>query len=794
MSFADFVGGYGFSKTRTFNPISYKLPNGSQDDQIIDKYQSYDTDTFVVDLDYVLKNWRQHSNKKDTKKTVEDKHQIKINEMIKNMTEFDLGSYLHQFKENPKLKEKIDIIYHKIMVTESNRDQINKYFVDDLKKIKIPSLDLIDCMANKTKSKINAKLNEVGKSILTGSHWRYLDTISNTASAYFISIWFNLMFGYNTCVLLTSASQTSNIVWKCNSEGRRMLYFPSDLENKINKCLTNPKIKFIIISIGLYNDGCQTQSGDGHANCLVINKIDWSIMRFEPNGYGSIMDRLRHKWGFANSRTDLVKDEKISDLLSWNVESDKITSILNYDWFEQNGKYFKQYVESFLKNDQKMMPNLMIDDIKVLEKKYRFKDDIKKMVTPPTGKLYTEMDLGSEKWFDTHQLDQQLNNLFSRKFGMKYINPLATIPINSSIINYSTKKYFDPGGFCQTLTWFYLFLFLYKNNADSHPDVLMFKWIEYLNNNLKDNTSQTKVHAEEDTTKYENSTKSQIFIRNLVILMNQYYYKFISEIIDRELLRTDILIQVRENDKTKADQIIKTFVSKYPEIEYKPKNWVKKYMQPGSIGLYYTASSESLFTWISIPINTELNTINQLYKDLKSNKIIGNYSTFLDKSNIKSVLDYRRIIYSGNRSTIAKHPQFDIILNEYVIDLTHESNRLDFFQISKPIASKYLIFADYKNSKMNLYYCPINHDKSTYQISMNANDAVKISTTNYYNLKKPTDDQKIEELIRWIFIGNIKNFSLKRAIVFTTKQLKQNKTSKKGHSLQDILNECEKLT
>ena len=36
---------------------------------------------------------------------------------------------------------------------------------------------------------------------------------------------------------------------------------------------------------------------------------------------------------------------------------------------------------------------------------------------------------------------------------------------------------------------------------------------------------------------------------------------------------------------------------------------------------------------------------------------------------------------------------------------------------------------------MNLYYCPINHDKSTYQISMNANDAVKISTTNYYNLK-----------------------------------------------------------
>ena len=62
------------------------------------------------------------------------------------------------------------------------------------------------------------------------------------------------------------------------------------------------------------------------------------------------------------------------------------------------------------------------------------------MVTPPTGKLYTEMDLGSEKWFDTHQLDQQLNNLFSRKFGMKYINPLATIPINSSIINYSTKN------------------------------------------------------------------------------------------------------------------------------------------------------------------------------------------------------------------------------------------------------------------------------------------------------------------------------------------------------------------
>ena len=105
----------------------------------------------------------------------------------------------------------------------------------------------------------------------------------------------------------------------------------------------------------------------------------------------------------------------------------------------------------------------------------------------------------------------------------------------------------------------------------------MFKWIEYLNNNLKDNTSQTKkVHAEEDTTKYENSTKSQIFIRNLVILMNQYYYKFISEIIDRELLRTDILIQVREMTRPELIKLLKHLLVNIQKLNTNQKLGEKK--------------------------------------------------------------------------------------------------------------------------------------------------------------------------------------------------------------------------
>lgn len=771
MAFVDFVREYGL-------------------DQII---ENYDSNVNNVDLDYAFENWIQYQNKAENQILTEiTKHRNKINKMIKKVIGFDLGSYLSEFEENEEISEKIDIIYHKIMITESNRDLIKKYFEDDLSQIKIPSLALIDCMSKKTQHKINTKLNNIGKSILTGSHWRYLDSISNTASTYFISIWFNLMFGNKTCVLLTSAMQTSNIVWKCNSEGKRTIYFPINLEDKIIKCLNNPKVKFIIISVNLYNEGCPVNNEHGHSNCLVINKMDWSVMRFEPNGYGSIMDNLRHKWEFADSKTDLLKDDKLSDLISWNIESDKITSILNYDWFEQNGKYFKNYVESFLKNDQKLIPNIMLNDIDILEQKYVFSDDIRQMITPPTGNLYTKIDLDSNQWFDTHQLDQQLKKLFGQKFGMKYINPLATIPINSSLINYSVKKYFDPAGFCQTLTWFYLFLFLYKNNHDYHPDVLMFKWIEYLNNslNLSTDPAQTRVHIEEDRTHYLHSTKSQTLIRNLVILMNQYYYKFISEIINRELLRTDILIHIEEKDKAKAEQIIKEFVGKYKQIGYKPKNWVKKYIKPGSIGLQYTASKNSIFTWISIPINTNLDIIRNLYIDLKLKNLIGNNITFLDKSNIKSIIDYRRIIYSGNGSTIIKHPRFNIMLNEYVIDLSNESEKLDFFQIGKPVYSKYLIYADYIDNQMSLYYSPINYNESTYQIKMNTKNSIKMSTTNYYNLKQPNDDQKVEELIRWVFISKLKNFSLKRAILFTSKQLKTHKTN---NSLHSILYECENI-
>jgi len=769
-----------------------------------DDYSSLDSDDeSQMKSENAIKTWKrlQLGNYK-----VDSKTRQTVNKMILDTTGFDLGRYIGQKKnalseeQLALMENKINIVYHKILMDPNNWPQVQKYFKKELDGITIPSQQFIGCLAENTKKKIESKLDDLGKTLLTGSHWRYFDTISSTASSYFISIWFNIMFHHKACVLLASPKQTSMISWRCE-KGKRVLMIAADLERDLARCLKNPQIKFIIISVGLYNTGCPQGSG-GHANCLVIDKDNWTVFRFEPNGYGSLMDRLRKKWSFAKKDADLSKEGLDSKIQLWNVGKE-ITSILNYNWLEQNGKNLGLYVQSFLEDEEDLLPQKMIEDVESAERRNRYKLNHQQF-SPPQNKLYTGLDLKSDQWFDTYSLDVKLREFFTNVFGLRYVSPFATVTINSSLVNYSVKKNYDPDGFCQTINWMFMFLLLFRNNSDYNPSLIMSKWAHYLEENFEKGPSQIKVKAEEDTQSYESSTQAQIFLRNLVILLNQYYYKFISDILERHFKRAEILIYVKSADKNRVSKVLETFAKTHIQldIDYRPKNWVKKYYMQGNSGMMYTASPGYIYTWLSCPLTTPLSLFDPLVEELINERLIARskyFGTGSEKSG-RTFLDYRSDMNIGKITPFDQHSQLRFIPNNYIIDLRDPklNSKIATFKI-KQLYLEYLVYADYDKGSWGLYYGPISKitftlgGKSVETMNVDPEKVKKMSTVNYYNIANPTDDHKVQELLRWTLISQFKHMDQRRAISFTGKELNRiNQIGKTriGKSVLEYIDKC----
>src|SRR5690606_7946926 len=63
---------------------------------------------------------------------------------------------------------------------------------------------------------------------------------------------------------------------------RKKLFISDNLRKNIIKCVNHPKMKFIIIPLGII---IENQSGAGHANYLIYDIDKKELERFEPHGY-----------------------------------------------------------------------------------------------------------------------------------------------------------------------------------------------------------------------------------------------------------------------------------------------------------------------------------------------------------------------------------------------------------------------------------------------------------------------------------------------------------------------------
>jgi hypothetical protein len=200
----------------------------------------------------------------------------------------------------------------------------------------------------------------------------------------------------------------------------------------------------------------------GHANILIIDKNEKNIFHFEPNGFYFYLEN----------------------------------NILLQNWLEKDN--LKATIMQFI-------------NITSLKKKEN-----------STG---TSLD---ESIMDSYFYEYKLLLLF-HKFDSeyKYFSAYSVIrPDNNMLIPFTGRSMIngvDPGGYCKTLTYFYIFLIMINlNNQNSicdNPDkisILMIKWINYNESIDPSKKNETMINM----------------VRNFAIIIFQYYYKFISTMFD----------------------------------------------------------------------------------------------------------------------------------------------------------------------------------------------------------------------------------------------------------------------
>uniref|UniRef100_A0A6C0EBZ6 Uncharacterized protein n=1 Tax=viral metagenome TaxID=1070528 RepID=A0A6C0EBZ6_9ZZZZ len=132
-----------------------------------------------------------------------------------------------------------------------------------------------------------------------------------------------------------------------------------------------------------------------------------------------------------------------------------------------------------------------------------------------------------ESIMDSYFYEYKLLLLF-HKFDpkYKYFSAYSVIRPDNMLIPFTSKSMIDgvdPGGYCKTLTYFYIFLIMINlNNSNDicdNPDkisILMIKWINYTESIDLFKKNETMINM----------------VRNFAIIIFQYYYKFISTMFD----------------------------------------------------------------------------------------------------------------------------------------------------------------------------------------------------------------------------------------------------------------------
>jgi hypothetical protein len=495
-----------------------------------------------------------------------------------------------------------DIKCEKCKIISIIRDK----YKNDINKIKLPDYNYINCLANKVKKAIEEKSTRdtpFMNKLLTGSQYRYNNYISSTAYSGFVSIFFNLFFNESACVL------TNNILRIMEYDGTKIIYDPKIFNIiKDNLC----KKRFILIDLGVPN----------HANSLIFDTEKKCIYHYEPNGSSMLVGQnhiITKDWftengkyikdfinAFMNNiKLDLSKyeDDKrnLTELKNINKElMEQLDSIKDNDNITKNmeqlknkykdinvekegenikltykGKDKNVMIEFTHGNYKGVLPEDLYEKIKqdkknnlnLYNKLVEQFNQINKLIFKKQNLKYfedsiTEINQDASRSTKPYLCEKLLYSLFKEKLpDYKFYPALALVRNDMSIIQYTTQYGFDPDGYCQTINFFYLFMILYNNNLNFDPNLIMAKWMsEY---NYEVSTKNIDVKAEQEKKlEYEETDIARNFVRNLVIIFYQYFYKYIALLFKK---CNSININNFNKNENNNMKIIKGLLTKFPE-------------------------------------------------------------------------------------------------------------------------------------------------------------------------------------------------------------------------------------
>ena len=433
----------------------------------------------------------------------------------------------------------------------------------------IPNATYFSCLAQNVKTIILQKAvhsKHIIKYLLTGSNFIYSGyTIWNFYKT-FITIFFNTFFNQYCYMSEISIIITNEII-----EYNQILF------DTIKNC----KKKYCIINLLI----------PGHQNLLIIDTINYNIYHFEPNSYSF----------YFNKRHILCQN--------WSYEDNKITKSIIIDFINNNTNYdtyINYIIDTYLTYDSQNLTNpsnhilhfnaslvhsasthdisyiigihnnIFLEKVKrkfpqfsgsVCYLRYTQGDStfVTKIITILTRCLLkpTSTQLKSTVTYNNVILQSYLyetNLLVFFKQNLPNYTFIPAYALMSTVVDFIDQQNLpgiDPGGYCVTITFLYLFLILLyyhnlrylksQNNDISDKinlSLFMAKW-KYNYNDYKISQTDTALNL---PAKYNNIN----IVKDFSIIIFQYLYLFIVTLFNNN---NYITLQIDTNDTENSETI-----------------------------------------------------------------------------------------------------------------------------------------------------------------------------------------------------------------------------------------------
>ena len=454
---------------------------------------------------------------------IDDIYTSEINEIISELN----NNYLSDDNKIDYKDIKLPINIDKILKLRSIIHKLildyNNYKNEGYKNIKLLTSKYFKCLEEQVKKKINDKIkdDEILKKFLNvffDDSFKYKIYTTNRSISIFATIFFKKFLNDN-CYF-------SNFIIEINKNNE--IVFNKLIFDTIRKC----KKKYCIIQL----------ASPGHRNLLIIDCSSKKIYHYEPNGYYDyiyksnkllLLNWYKYKLPLKKFILDYINDtnETIKDIYTLLIPSDEnyenITGIPpdesyvyifnnNYDTSHNNDKYFDQ---------------IIVEDIlQYFNKTHIFKYD--HITFSKKFKICTNDENINDlvKIFEKNKLNDNINNNYLNKLFIlfkkylpeyKYYSPYSLCYLNG--FNNKTdymEKSFDPYGYCVTVSYLYLYYFIYFIEKKEYYNITQSD-IKF--SILMSQLIQKNIPADEELN----------IKRNFSSILFQYYYKFIYDLLNK---------------------------------------------------------------------------------------------------------------------------------------------------------------------------------------------------------------------------------------------------------------------